>query len=448
MIGAQTGHIAAAVQLVIWLGLGAVLYIAAWYARRLLLPLKIVADVVRFVGDREYCTKLLDHLDQKIGKSDVRPADRVILVGHSLGSAIALLWLLERRAESYPTRQFVFVTMGSPIKRWLWRFFPGICPAADQAFLALQKHNPTFRWLNVHRPRDPIGGQLFENQHPNRREDKSTGQWEKAWINAHVDYWDDERVNSLVYEFVANAPPEETCGQPKNQPCDLHLNPSPYWHASEAALRFHEKLYRWVLWPASALCAFCFSCSNASRMWEATAEPYREDPAWVRQRLVAPGSQVRETVADLFTYNEIGPSSSAETAAIAKRKDFVAVFSPKDDGERIAVKLGPMHQRWEIPVVEPTDEETVVKRWLTFDPATKRQIRIRFLADDETVIDFPDLSPVASNSATGIYTTVVSGLGAVVRCIFTIGTFIVMFVAVGWLLLLTGKVSCALPGEY
>ena len=158
---------------------------------------------------------------------------------------------------------------------------------------------------------------------------------------------------------------------------------------------------------------------------------------------------MREADAELLSYREVLPvSGGPEAAAMNERKDFVAVFSPGDGGGNIAVVLGPLEVRWDVPAAPAgAENKAVVKRWLGFDDASKRRVRIRFDPEDPTLIDFPDLAPVATWSAKGILLKALGAVGVVLRCAATLVAFVGLFLATGLLVLWTGRLACGLAGS-
>jgi hypothetical protein len=176
------------------------------FARFIAGPLKVIADVMCFVGDSTYSERLLNHLDQAyIRPRNIKAGDSVVIVAHSLGSSIALSYLL-RGSDALPQlRSLIFVTLGSPIRRYLGRFFAGFCPNADTVANTLRDRYPEFLWINAYRPFDPIGGKLFtqQSQQTDFVVDVSTRQYCKLWVWAHIHYLDDPQVFSMVEQQIS-----------------------------------------------------------------------------------------------------------------------------------------------------------------------------------------------------------------------------------------------------
>src|SRR5262249_12630189 len=94
----------------------------------------------------------------------------------------------------------VLVTAGSPLRRFFFRFFPGIFIPESPAGVAhlARGRLGDFHWLNVYRPWDPIGTSLRLTVDGAGR-DVSTGQ-RLGVLSAHLDYWRDPVVLKLVRE--------------------------------------------------------------------------------------------------------------------------------------------------------------------------------------------------------------------------------------------------------
>jgi len=161
--------------------------------------LKIVSDIFRYAGDADYREEIQSRMVEKVRAIGSLRDRRVFLVGHSLGSVIALNSLLRSDSPWSEAKQIVLVTMGSPLKRLFNRFFPEWCadPASMATYLAGQKR--IVRWINVYRPFDPIGTRLTSiRTHASSILDCSTGQWRRLLLWAHTGYWSDPLVAQTV----------------------------------------------------------------------------------------------------------------------------------------------------------------------------------------------------------------------------------------------------------
>ncbi len=176
------------------------LYIA-WriYAplRSLAAPLlKVFSDIVRYAGDPDYQRDLHAEAARGIGK-EIRPGARVVFITHSLGTVIVSDLL---RSGVVPADCDVFlVTAGSPLKRFFHCFFGFDYPAPRTLAAHFEHRFRSFRWVNIYRPRDPVGGNLGLE-----RFDSSTRQ-PFGWLKAHLDYWSDPVVHRLAHEGLASS---------------------------------------------------------------------------------------------------------------------------------------------------------------------------------------------------------------------------------------------------
>ncbi len=157
---------------------------------------KVSADVLRYVGVPNYRSRLLDAFEHLVIAQSSR-GQRLIIVAHSLGSAIALD-ALTRLPALVSSKDVVLVTMGSPTRRLLFRFFPGIFCDPNAAGELLASKARTFLWLNIYRRFDPVGTSITGRQIRNIKLNDST-----FGPGAHTNYWTDPKVISAVNENIA-----------------------------------------------------------------------------------------------------------------------------------------------------------------------------------------------------------------------------------------------------
>jgi len=164
--------------------------------------LKIALDIFRYIGSDTYRKKIQFHLDSLIRRLSVDggAGKPVVILSHSLGTVIALHSLLSSEAWVEDAR-ITLITLGSPIRRFFMRFFPGLFfPAAITAAAdAVAERVAEFKWINCYRPFDQVGGALGLIGLTNAR-DISTHQWRRIW-DAHPNYWGDD----LVLKSIARA---------------------------------------------------------------------------------------------------------------------------------------------------------------------------------------------------------------------------------------------------
>jgi hypothetical protein len=162
-------------------------------------PVKLARDIFNYIGDVHQRPRIQEGLSRIV--EDIPRGAHVILVGHSLGSVIALDSLCN--SSVWATFSSVsFVTCGSPIFRFFQRFFPGLYFPRDvtDCVSRIQLRSETVRWLNVFRTGllrgDPVGQALFSRGGSGR--DLPVRQKARILMRAHLDYWDDEEVIESV----------------------------------------------------------------------------------------------------------------------------------------------------------------------------------------------------------------------------------------------------------
>ena len=170
--------------------------------------LKVIADIALYIGDGEYRSKIQGGFSRLVDNLNLSDRD-VVFVGHSLGSVICANYLLEKGMERSGCRSVTLITMGSPLRRFFYRFFPTFSPTPNDLSHLLGAQLPDFKWINIFRPLDPIGTRL--GSEPNSLiNDVSTGQWHKVLLGAHIGYWSDPVVVGLIASLRPTAHPTRT----------------------------------------------------------------------------------------------------------------------------------------------------------------------------------------------------------------------------------------------
>ena len=193
-------------------------------------PIKVVLDIFRYLAEPGYRNEKLSRLNAFI-TSVGADAQTVVLIAHSLGSVIALDYLLNF-ADEDPERDIWLVTLGSPYRRFFLSLFPGILVHrnTDATAAAVARKFHSFRWLNIYRPWDPIGGSL-KLKRASSGLDVSTGQYRK--INGHTGYWSDPSVMEaakMTFAFVREPGTAHEDKPPPIIPPRIHLAaPSKNW---------------------------------------------------------------------------------------------------------------------------------------------------------------------------------------------------------------------------
>lgn len=158
-----------------------------------LAPAKVLLDIGLYVGMPSYRMTIQENLDRIIAAIPDRSTTAIWIVAHSLGSVIALD-SLTNGDEWQSTDRVRLVTLGSPIRKFFIRFFPGafVEPQIDVAARRVAGRVGEFIWLNAFRRFDYIGTALGFRE---RGLDLPTKQ---MWP-AHANYWGDIRVARTVF---------------------------------------------------------------------------------------------------------------------------------------------------------------------------------------------------------------------------------------------------------
>lgn len=227
------------------------LVIAALEAARRWLadPVKFLADIARYTGDRRHRRRLRYHVYRSL-RGVVRPGDRVVLAGHSLGSIIAIDFLRFAGHGLRGASSVTLVTGGSPALRLFHRFFPAHYPRPSALAADFDGRYQAFAWVNVYRPLDPVGGglRLAEASATPRKRDVLVCKWmfhrwfPVRWVWAqHQLYFSDGDLYRAVRVFVRliwrRASPVARPSLPAVRPADrFGAGRPPAWHLAAAVV--------------------------------------------------------------------------------------------------------------------------------------------------------------------------------------------------------------------
>ncbi len=156
--------------------------------------MKILLDLSRYVASLAYRLHLQVLVDSIVNAEPSAPPQDVILVAHSLGSVIAVDSLVNSKAWREDDT-VTLVTLGCPLARFFYRFFPGLYfPKTAQACAeVIANRVKAFRWLNCYRPKDYVGTKIS----------LPTDSW-TAEVNTgerlkfHAKYWQDTVVRDCI----------------------------------------------------------------------------------------------------------------------------------------------------------------------------------------------------------------------------------------------------------
>ena len=159
-------------------------------------PSRFLNDMAYYLGSPEHRDRAQIRLKAELGQ--VARSVSVLVVGaHGYGSVLAVD-TLRRFGLPKGIDTLVLITCGSPLKRFLSRFFPAAYPEPSYLSAMLHRKNPGFEWFNLYRPRDPVGADL-ELEPGN---DISTGQARQI-LTAHTGYFEDPVALDLLSTRVA-----------------------------------------------------------------------------------------------------------------------------------------------------------------------------------------------------------------------------------------------------
>ncbi|QEE44507.1 hypothetical protein FVA81_07730 [Rhizobium sp. WL3] len=188
-------------------GLTAAVFAIASVTVAMIAPsLKVVLDVFRYIGGIGYRDTIQSHINNLLRQRfAIAGAERPIyIISHSLGTVIALDSLISSE-EWGPGAQVTLITLGSPIRRFFMRFFPGLFfPASVTKAATAISARMNFRWINCYRPFDQVGTALGLSPLSYCR-DVSTYQWKRIW-DAHPNYWGDDCVARAITSALFATP--------------------------------------------------------------------------------------------------------------------------------------------------------------------------------------------------------------------------------------------------
>ncbi len=175
----------------------AVILLAGFLVMAVRPAFKVLGDIFLYLGDRNYHEALHRCLLDKL--KDLGPAPRLVIAAHSLGSVIVIDSLLDRPRQWEQFGSIELITMGSPLRRLFARFFPSAYPLPDEIAGGLAQRYGAFRWSNIHRRFDYVGGSLSVGGAVADYRVRS------GW-RLHTGYWSDPAVIGVA-ERVLGSPP-------------------------------------------------------------------------------------------------------------------------------------------------------------------------------------------------------------------------------------------------
>jgi len=167
----------------------AVLIVGALVGAGVIAPqVKLIADVIRYLGLPAYRSGLHERLKTFIAGTDESRRSRLLLIAHSLGSVIAADFLSDPNCPLDHDADVCLITLGSPLRRFFARFFGQVYPPPAEIARSIRTRFPRFVWINIFRPLDYVGGRLSASAHD--IQNICTGER----LRFHTGYWGDDVV--------------------------------------------------------------------------------------------------------------------------------------------------------------------------------------------------------------------------------------------------------------
>lgn len=168
--------------------------IIRWVIAKYSEQLKLMGDIFFYLGNETYREKLLEAFDHFVAEHVESKEQRVVFITHSLGSVIATAYLL--KSVYLIHNPVCLITMGSPLRRLFFRFFPLSMNIPEDIAMHIGQKYRYFKWVNIYRPFDFIGGSLSSKSSSLIR-NISTGQYRDPFTS-HTGYWRDEKVGRII----------------------------------------------------------------------------------------------------------------------------------------------------------------------------------------------------------------------------------------------------------
>lgn len=347
--------------------------------------LKVAADVACFMGDREYQERIIKSVVTSFQQVEVSPGDRIVIVGHSLGSVIAVMAYVRTQALWPQNVNTTLITMASPLRRLLWRFFRANVPAPDVTARALRRRNPRFAWVNIYRPNDPIGNGLFCCPSESAI-DQCTLQRELHGVAAHTGYWDDPKVCGIAAAAISQVYGVRDTARSEQTDKDMCLERTD-WNDVESSIAVCAKIGRSPLFQAAvhSTLSLVIVLAVGTGLFGQFSLPLNRE-----MRLREEGVHVNGM---LYRY-ELYLPQRPESGDHAPKFNYIVVFQMpgSEEGHAYPVAWGSMGLS-EGDLFAATTEPARVRKpghWWD-DSAKKGTVSVRVAKTDPSVFDFPEI---------------------------------------------------------
>ena len=277
IMGRRTAESGGLMPMILVVAVGiAAYFLLRWILRNTFAPTwKVLADILRYVGDQDYQSRIQAGLKHRLAHLGSYDDTDVCLAGHSLGSVIAVHALADPNSPLRAARSVTLVTLGSPLRRFFFRFFPSELPSPREIAQSLSRQYRDFHWINVYRPMDPIGTKIFRGRSSAAASEHSTKQWGRLGIRAHTNYWSDPVVAHWIREGLANREPGSH--EEPGRAAPLLLFPGTQANMRPAGM---ARLWnQWVVWAPAVLIAGNYLFGGAYLQ----VSDYRETRRFVEQ---------------------------------------------------------------------------------------------------------------------------------------------------------------------
>jgi hypothetical protein len=350
---------------------------------------KNALDALRYLGEPRHREHIQLALNKAIGRARERLGNEqdFVLAAQGMGTVIALDSLAHSRVWR-ETSRVLLVTMGSPLRRWFLTLFPGtLFPERMEALVEIvARRLSAFRWINVYRPWDYMGGRLELT--PFNGRDITTGIGVKR-VLGHADYWRDIDARMTFQHGLVKLKKIEPVFV--EQKASLHQLPKPWDAARFGIPALVRKLLTtavvlatvaWMLWwVATGSGVYVSAAEGPSELLDRRG--FTVEAAATHRR----DTQVRDagvTYVDYWTFAFTDSSGVARRQIVERDVSdaYLGLASHGFDARTLTRRI------------RATCASTWPPEWLPVNsmetPCTLEGVRLRYYSGDMSVFDLPD----------------------------------------------------------